>query len=360
MDYLRKVFNRRERYILTTAAVSFAVFLILLIIGVKNANRLNDQQLPKRWSKEDDYAQISMFVSDLTFFGENEMKQLKFDIETQLDEDSIVSNKKSARRAVYAYSIPLKLTLSSQDLSQEVKAYAVGEDFFLFHPMQLLSGAFIDTEDVNGDHIVIDYDTAWILFGSYDVCGQQVMISDIPFVISGVVERGDSKLDLLAGNKGPMIFISFAAAKEMLLIDDHIGTFEALLPNPVKGYALKTVSDRAIKEESEREIVENSSRFSWTKLVKIAFTKAQRSMNAKAVVFPYWENMARGMEARLSTLTVIALLFLLYPMIVVATLLIRMYRLRTIHRKDIKRYIERRVEILREKRKHPKEEEDYL
>ena len=40
-------------------------------------------------------------------------------------------------------------------------------------------------------------------------------------------------------------------------------------------------------------------------------------MNGKAIIYPYWENIARGLEDILMVLTMFAVLFLVYPAIVI-------------------------------------------
>ena len=57
--------------------------------------------------------------------------------------------------------------------------------FFLFHPFDLISGSFFDSNYVMDDLIIIDKEVAWNLFGSTDVVGQVVNVGSRPHVVCG-------------------------------------------------------------------------------------------------------------------------------------------------------------------------------
>ena len=136
--------------------------------------------------------------------------------------------------------------------------------------------------------------------------------------------------------------------------------YEVLLPNPVSGYGMKIVKDAFTLEEDKYEIVENTKRFSWTRLIKRFKTVGARSMNAKAIIYPYWENMARGLEDVLVPWVFIDLILITFVFVNLCVLFARMWKNRTIHKADVKNFIEKRIEIYREERKQKKEKGELI
>ena len=77
-------------------------------------------------------------------------------------------------------------------------------------------------------------------------------------------------------------------------------------------------------------------------------------MNAKAIIYPYWENVARGVEDILALITLFQLLFLTYAVIVALVLFVKWWKHKgwTIKEKllGLKDKAERRLEKHREAR----------
>ena len=69
-------------------------------------------------------------------------------------------------------------------------------------------------------------------------------------------------------------------------------------------------------------MVENTTRFQFLNLWKILMRFGSRSMNSKAIIYPYWENMARGYEDYAALYLVFILLFFTYPFILLLIALI--------------------------------------
>ena len=136
------------------------------------------------------------------------------------------------------------------------------------------------------------------------------------------------------------------------------------MPNPVKDFALGIVTEKIGVEENEVEIIENTTRFDLIPLLQIVRDFGMRSMNGKAIIYPYWENVARGYEDILALLLLFRMLFLLYPIVLLVILVIYLWKHRTWHSKDVKDWIERKWEQFRikrqEKKKKSAEEEELL
>ena len=79
-------------------------------------------------------------------------------------------------------------------------------------------------------------------------------------------------------------------------------------------------------DEKNVEILENTSRFSLLSIFKIIASFGTRSMNGKAIIYPYWENAARGYEDIAALLVVLCLFFLLFPLILIIIVVARLWR----------------------------------
>ena len=161
------------------------------------------------------------------------------------------------------------------------------------------------------DYCVIDEDAAWQLFGSPDVAGMTVYISGIPHMITGVVERPQGRLEKAAGLDSTLIYVSYQTLSEYGT-DNGINHYEIVMPDPVSRFAYKYVKENLGSDEKEVEVVENSARYSLVSRLKLIPSFGTRSMNGKAIIYPYWENVARGYEDILALITFFEALFLLY------------------------------------------------
>jgi hypothetical protein len=85
------------------------------------------------------------------------------------------------------------------------------------------------------------------------------------------------------------------------------------MPNPISGFAIKTIKEKIGIEESNMQLVENTKRYSLFSLIKVIGDFGIRSMNQKAIVYPYWENVARGYEDVLAIILFLEGIFLLIP-----------------------------------------------
>ena len=350
MEYLKTVFTKVYIRLLIAAGICVVAGLILVAVGVYNSSKLVDQQITDRWGNKKDFAQISVFFSELAGFDENGAEELKHNIEKELKEASITNENEGAKLWLGAYSANGKVLIASKRNSVDVKAVGVEGDYFLFHPLELVSGSFFDSNYVMKDLVLLDEYTAFNLFGSNDIVGQIVEVGGKSQVVCGVYKNRESRLDKLAGNDEPTIYMSYQALANNGTIS-YINTYEAMIPNPVSSFALQLVTKSLKTDERRYEIIENSGRFKWTNLLKMVPKYGTRGMNSRGVIYPYWENMARGMEDYLMPITVIAVLLFAYPAVLLFILLIRMWKKRTIRGGDVKNFFEGKYEDYMEKRR---------
>ena len=336
MKIRAKNLTLRQKICSVVGAVSFVLFLILTWLGGHIASGLLDQQTAKRWSEEKDTAQISCFFSQGTEVTADTVLRFESELKKSLQEESITldSENSGARLWADAYSGAGKITLQNGKKSVSAKAIGVAGDFFLFHPLKLLDGSFFSGSDVMQDYVVIDEDMAWQLFGSNDVAGMQVMIGDVPHIVSGVIERGKGRMNDAAGNDVTCVYLSYSSLEKYG--DTYgINCYEIVMPNPITGYALKMVQEKMGMEENQIVCVENSSRYSTLPLWKVLLSFMSRSMGEKAIIYPYWENIARGWEDILARLLLLRGIFLLIQCVMIIVLAVKLWRKRTWNWRDV-------------------------
>lgn len=340
----------KKRLLWISVASFFVLFLILLGVSNYLAGKQDSQNMAGRWSAEKDVAQISCFFSLNAHMSEDTIENFRHSLEISLQEASIYreTENENARMWTDAYSADGQISLSSDRATIQADAIGIGGDFFLFHPLKLLEGAYFSGNEVNQDYCVIDEDAAWQLFGSNDVEGQIVYIGEIPHLISGVVERPGGRLEDAAGLTDTVVYVSYQTLNT-LGMHSGINHYEIVMPNPVKNYAYQLVAGQLGNNEKEVEVIENTSRYSFLNRIKLLGQFGTRSMNGKAIIYPYWENIARGYEDIIGLITLCALIFLCYPVGVILVTVILWWRHREWTWKDVWHFLHDKAERLAEK-----------
>ncbi len=297
-----------------SGGASFIVFLILLFLANYLGGKESSQMAAKRWSERKDVSQVSCFFSVDSGITEDRLIEFEHTVDRALADASVTqeSENPGARLWADAYSADGQVTISSDKASIQADAIGIGGDFFLFHPLKLLYGAYFSGNDLMKDYCVIDEDAAWQLFGSSNVAGMMVNIGGVPHMVTGVVERPSGRLAEEAGLSGTLVYVSYETLSE-LGSSNGINCYEIVMPNPVTGFAVNYIREQLGMDEKVTEVVENTSRYTFVSKLKRLLEFGTRSMNGKAIIYPYWENIARGYEDMLTTVTLFELLFFLYP-----------------------------------------------
>lgn len=346
--------------------ISFVIFGILYGVITFLAGRQDTQLMAERWSKSEENraAQVSVFFSENLGMTEDEIVNFEHGLDSALVEASITNTSENpdSRLWIDAYSATGTITLERENKSASVSAIGVGGEFFQFHPLKLVSGAYFSGNDVMQDYVVIDEEIAWQLFGSNNVAGQTITIKGVPHIITGVIERQQDRLSKAAGLNSSVAYVSYNTLKTHGRAN-AICCFEIVMPNPVKNYAFNYVKDKLGTNEAESETIENSSRYGFVSLLSVIGEFGTRAMNGKAIIYPYWENVARGYEDILATLLVIALVFLVYPLALIVIGLRKAWVRRTWTAKSVylklKDKAERFAEKQRAKRLEHKQEKKH-
>lgn len=321
-------FSKKQIIRVVVGFVSLLLFGVLTAISHGMISSLEDQQFAARWSRDGEYAQISCLFTKDAQVSEMTMKGFGYQLETILREESLASEDSVSRAWVATYSGNGTVNISSNRANISVDAIGVGGDFFLFHPIELLSGTYFDGNMLMQDYIIIDEDAAWQLFGSYDIAGMKVLIGNVEHTVIGVAKRDQSHVAKAAGLSQSTAYISYSSL-EKYGVSEGITAYEVLMPNPVDDYALNTVKDNLGVSKDETEYIENTERFSFLSLLDVLKDFGKRSMQTKAVIYPYWENIARYYEDILGVLLLFRLLFVGIPVVMLALWVIYLWRHKT-------------------------------
>lgn len=334
---MRGIVKRVLQYIsVKTLILSLLAFGCLFLAGILSLCQLQlkqgliEQDMAARWSKKKDAAQISAFfaqnqVENSTYFRNAgaELDQALVTASITLEEEN-----QDARLWMDAISRQGKVSLVSERGKAEINAIGIKGDFFQFHPMSLVSGTYISQDSLMKDGIMIDEETAWNLFGSNDVAGMQVTLNGVPHVIVGVFERPEGRIHRAAGLEKAICFLGLDSLEQYGTAQGGY-FYEIVMPNPIKGFALSTMNQVLKAETTEVKIVENSTRYELLSLIKVIQGFGTRSMSSESIIYPYWENIARGYEDIFALFLVIKTLLLLYPAVLFVTVMVKLYQRRT-------------------------------
>ena len=334
---MRKVLsNLTVKQIILSVTIIICIMLWggLTIYGTIKKQGLLDQNVADRWSVENDVTQVSCFFTEGTEVNKNSIMVFEHELDSVLQESSITTENENARLWTDAYSSQGKVTLKNGAASLEANAVGIGGDFFMFHPVQLIAGAYFSGNDLMHDKIIIDEDAAWSLFGSNDVTGMEVMIDGVPHYIAGVIKRAEGRINEAAGLNKIIVYVSCETLEEYGQTDG-INCYEVVMPNPVRGFAYEKVKEKFGIDENKMWVVENSTRFGLKSLFTVFAEFGTRSMNAHAIQYPYWENAARGWEDILAVILILQVISLWIPATIIIIMLVILWRRKSWTWKDI-------------------------
>ncbi len=335
--------KRKKLWILLFSCVVCAVLALgLHLFSASLKEKLPHEKTAELWDDSGDTAQLSVFFSESEKYSLKEsLERTAYQLEswyhglmTELQTASITTETENptARLLVYGYSAAGEINVQTEHGNTTVKAYGVGGDFFQFHPLRLLHGSYFSESDLMQDHVILDTDTAWQLFGSNDVVGMFVMINKTPHMVVGVYERESGYFNDAAGNDKSCIYVSH---QTLYKHGQYHGleSVEYLLPNPVTGFAKGLIEKQC--SGMDVAVVEHQNRYDFMSLITVLGEFGTRSMGLSGITFPYWENMARGYEDILAGLLLAELVLIAYVIMVIAGVLWYLWLQRKWRAKDI-------------------------
>jgi len=305
--------RKKEIILIVLNVLLLIAFFACLLLSGSVRGTLRSQQAAKAWAGQsgERFAQLSVFISDRFTFNDEALFNHRATIDRELVSASLEA---SGDRVLYtdAWSAEGDVVVTGERGSASVKAFGVGGDFFLFHPLYLRDGSYLSPGDVMKDRVVLDEELAWRLFGSVKVAGLEISIKEKPYLIAGVVSREKDFASSKAYTYGAGMFMSIEALRE-LSEGTHIKCYEIVMPDPITGFAMGVMTGSF--PDRDVQIVENSARYTLSVTFDNISSFAERSMRVDGIIYPYWENAARYTEDLLALLLVLMLMLIICPVV---------------------------------------------
>jgi hypothetical protein len=320
------------------AAVCAVLFVACLLVSRLSPRGLYDQRAAEYFASSAagdeaagmNYTQVSAFLARGTGYGYMQLMQFRDSILKKYEADGMSPSGEGAHLWLDAASGTAEgITVKSESRSSaNISATAIMGDFFFFHPTTLLTGQAINPDAVSKDVIMLDAQTAWDAFGSYNIVGARAEVNGVPCVVGGVFEKPEGD------TSARRIYVSFEFLMN-ILPGAEMNTLEFVLPGPVSGYGLQIMYNEADKTgllasipEESRVIVENSSRFNGSTLLKTLTHFGEFVSQTKAIALPYWENAARIATVTAAVYLLLAIVFAVFPCVLIIILIVKAYRRR--------------------------------
>lgn len=307
--------------IAVAAAVLCALACAACIIGWGALSRLLPAQREyERWRGENSmsFGQVSCFMPVDEKATLEQIYTFRNEIQKKLAEAALESKSGLFNDAWCTFG---KVTATGEHGSGKLSVTAVGGSFFDFHPLTLISGSYFSDKDLMRDRVLLDEDSAWLLFGGRELEGMPLTIEGKPFVVAGVIAREDDSISKKAYSSGMGIYMSYEAYMRLYEQEDAdpsayftesgISCYELTMAEPVSGMTYALAQEKFPLKEGV--LVNNAQRYSVSNVFKILRDFTSRSMQTQGVILPYWENAARSTEDRCALLLLLSVLTGIYP-----------------------------------------------
>ena len=197
-------------------ALKVCVLWLLAAAGIHGFRLLKaygfeDQREASRWGAAQSCAQVSAFLPEEEAMKEENIQELEYKINSSLAQDSIklTAEGKDAKLWQDCYSGIGSLTLAAGSKTVTVEAVGTGGAFFTFHPLELSAGTYYLPDSIMKDEILLDQETAWKLFGAFNVEGRTVRVQDMYLRIAGVYKKETGSLYQKAGLADYVVFVQY-------------------------------------------------------------------------------------------------------------------------------------------------------
>lgn len=321
-EQLRALVRKKWFWFTAVSLLTFLLGLCFWSAFHHVGNTLRAQHMAEEFQGEGEleFAQVSVFLPEGNSVDDDTI--WKFRETTRANTQDMVPE---TVKNLYldAWSTKTSCSVKGEHGSADASVIAVGGDFFRLHPQNLLSGGYISGDDLMHDRVILDEELAWRLFGGYDLTDMPVEINGSTFYVAGVISRETDWPTKKAYTDGAGLYMSYEAYKTMNE-NAYISCYEAILPEPVEGFAKMQVTDNFAPKDAE--IVVNSGRYDAGQVFKLLRQFSQRTMRTDTVYYPYWENAARLVENRCMILLAVTLLLWVCPAVFAVVLTVKLYR----------------------------------
>lgn len=305
-----------------------ALFLVLYAVDVAWINytfsSFDSRKSAVSWQTDElKYANLSAYISEDALFTSSGAKFATEELVSKLAQDSYASAN-GARVVITNTFASMAATASNDGNSVEATLCVTGPDHFIFHPHDFVSGWHYSGEELMKNCAVINEELAFRLFGGLNVAGLTVKINGANSTIIGVTSGPSSPAESKEWDKAePMAYVmsGFSDADSTL----NITCFEALIPNPVKEYAV-TVFEEVMQYDENAEIVENTAVNKYFYQLKKVFSSDKGMMRENKIYYPYWENAVRKKRADMKPFIILSAVLLAVAVIYALSVLVIVFR----------------------------------
>ncbi|MBR4961068.1 MAG: ABC transporter permease [Clostridia bacterium] len=302
--------NKKGMLLSGVSGILCILFAILFGIGewaaagmIGDLDALNSGE---RWfSDGEPYANIALHTDADSAMTRNEVENYNRSIDTGLVNASIDAPENGSAWA-WCYYADTQTSVTGPKSTAQISTMAVGGNFFTFHPLAFLYGAPFSYDRALPDTVVLDEDAAWRLFGAIDVAGMTLEIGGRELTVTGIVarERYTYAYEKAYGDM-PRMYINYYAWEAIMGERADITTYEAVLPDPVKSFAMNIFKDAVRINEDTMVVRENSSRYSLISRFQRMKELPYMGMRNDRIYYPYFENELQVMDYHTSVCMVL-------------------------------------------------------
>ena len=285
----------------SAAALVLLTGAALILGGVRRgiAESLPDQLAARRWDGKGS-SQISAFFAE----GEGDIPGRIYSLTAAVDQamqDASLTAPEEGQLWYCAYSTEQNMYARTERDSTTLRVSVIGGEYFLIHQPDLLCGSYLMPGGENAGYVFLDEQAAWKLFGAINVVGMPVTLGDGEYIVCGVGAVPSGTVYDEAYGQTPRAYILFDSPSASSVRE--ISVYEAVLPNPVDGFALD-VFEKNFTAGGEYTVVENSRRFTVSALWDYITHMDTLGVRTSPVTYPWWENVAQVAQYRCAALLI--------------------------------------------------------
>ena len=317
---------KRTTLFLIILAVGLGIFCaVSAVVRVSVVSELADSDLAAQWQAGDtEYVHVSAFISEDAQRTAESFLLMGSNVDNALAAVALVPENENARLWADAYSGEASVTVSNEYNTQTAIATCTGGDYFLFHPVEMLSGWYYSESDNTDTLVILDENLAWRLFGGTDIAGMALEINGYACTVAGVAKVPDNEDELAAYGEELRLYMS-CSFYERQGQDINMTCYEALVPEPVTGFGLETIVAALGLSESQCELEEYTGRYSFKSCLETAEEYRQRTQRTNKIYYPWWENYAKGIDSQNALWGVLTVVFAGVAGIVILVLGVKLF-----------------------------------
>lgn len=230
------------------------LFIIICIICLSIINRGWENDINGSFdikSENGKYIKNTILLSDGTY-DFTSITDYRSDIINSYSEEYGLSMQETSEKIIDTYNGIEKFIFNNNDIYCNVETLVVGEHFFAFHNLPLVSGAYFIESNDSTNKVIINKALAYKLFGAYNVSGLTIMCDGRLLYICGVVDDMVPYVDNALNNNIPRAYILY----DNYIMDDKetsIISYELMYEESIDGLFEKIIKENILYENDDEE-----------------------------------------------------------------------------------------------------------